>query len=78
MYEALGVFSIIVAGLLVIFRVYTAKAIPKLGKRILLFLAVFGVVDGVYYLATWQYPILFHLWSTGILFILLLLIIAGV
>lgn len=78
MYESLGVIVLLIVGLLIIFRVYTAKNIAKVIKGILWFLAIFGVVDGIFLLTTWQYPVLFHLWCTGILFILILLIIAGI
>ena len=76
--EAIGIIGILIVGLAIILRVYTSKRVPRVIKGILWFLAIFGVGDGLYLLTTWQYPILFHLWSTGILFMLILLIIAGV
>ena len=76
--EAIGVIGILILGLAIIVRVYTAKKVPKVIRGILWFLAIFGVADGAYLLTTWQYPFLFHLWSTGVLFMLILLIIAGI
>ena len=76
--EAIGIIEILILGLAVIIRVYTSKRVPGVIKGILWFLAIFGVGDGLYLLTTWQYPILFHLWSTGILFIFILLVIAGI
>ncbi|MBS7645416.1 MAG: hypothetical protein QW569_05530 [Candidatus Bathyarchaeia archaeon] len=76
--EVIGVIGILIIGLAVIVRVYTSKKVPKVIKGILWFLALFGVGDGIYLLSTWRYPFLFHLWSTGILFMVILLIIAGV
>lgn len=64
-------------GLILIARIYVTKKVPRVIKGILLFLALFGLVDGLYLLATWKYPALFHLWCTGILFTFILLIIAG-
>lgn len=78
MQEAIGVIGLLILGLIVIARVYTAKKVPKVIKGILWFLAIFGVIDGIYLLTTWQYPFLFHLWATGILFMVILLIIAGI
>jgi hypothetical protein len=76
--EILGVVGSLAFGLMLIARIYMAKKVPRVIKGILWFLALFGVVDGLYLLSTWQYPALFHLWCTGILFTFILLIIAGV
>jgi len=77
MYEAAGLLALLILGLLVLIRAYH-KNVPKTGKRILLFLVIYGIVIGLYHLATWQYPILFHLWATGVIFILIMTIIAGI
>lgn len=75
--ETLGVIGSLAFGLALIIRIYTAKKVPRVIKGILWFLAIFGIMDALYLLATWQYPALFHLWCTGILFTFILLIIAG-
>jgi len=77
MYEEWGTIVLLIIGLIILTRAYF-KVPGKVMRGIILFLAVFGVVYGVYHLITWNYPILFHLWSTGAIFILILLIIAGI
>jgi hypothetical protein len=78
MYEALGAFLILVLGLLILFRVYTHIALPKIWRSILWFLVIFGLVDGAYFIVTSRFPILFHIWSVAVLFILIMLVVAGI
>ncbi|MEM2195145.1 MAG: hypothetical protein QW803_11855 [Candidatus Methanomethylicia archaeon] len=78
MYESLAIVGLLAFGLFIIFIVYTTKVVPKVIKGILWFLAIFGIIDGIVLLKTWQYSILFHLWCTGILFMFILLIISGI
>lgn len=77
MYEQWGTTILLIIGLIILSLAYY-KVTGKIMRGIILFLAIFGVFDGIYHLITWNYPILFHLWSTGAIFILLLLIIAGI
>ena len=77
MYESVGIIGILIVGLAVLIRTYF-KNVPKTGKRILLFLMIYGIGMGIFQIATFMFPILFHLWATGVIFILIMLVIAGI
>jgi hypothetical protein len=77
MYEAWSTIILLAVGLLTYVRAYF-KSPPGSLRKIILFLCVFGVGAAIFHLMTWNYPIIFHVWATGAIFTLLLLLIAGV